>query len=96
VNTLARSSTQRSRRFSTEEKAEMQNVKARVLEQPLLSLWRQGDDVVCQICSPANYSFEAYGILVCNLVRHVAEAFEVNESDVWEWVDKERFHPTLR
>jgi hypothetical protein len=31
-----------------------------------------------------------YGILICDLVRYVAGAFNVTEDDVWEWVDKER------
>ena len=35
-----------------------------------------------------------YGILICDLVRYVAGAFNVTEDDVWEWVDKERRHPT--
>jgi hypothetical protein len=39
-------------------------------------------------------SHEAYGLLVCDLVRHVATAFQVPEDAVWEWVDKERYHHT--
>jgi hypothetical protein len=33
-------------------------------------------------------------LLVCDLVRHVARAFKIEENDVWEWVDKERRNPT--
>jgi hypothetical protein len=40
------------------------------------------------------YPLAVYGILICDLVRHVANAFEVNESAVWEWVDQERNRPT--
>jgi hypothetical protein len=35
-----------------------------------------------------------YGLLIADLVRHVARAFKVGEDAVWEWVDKERGHPT--
>lgn len=38
--------------------------------------------------------FEAYGMLICDLVRHAARAFSVPEAAVWEWVDKERAKPT--
>jgi hypothetical protein len=37
---------------------------------------------------------EQFGIVICDLVRHVALNFSVPESAVWEWVDKERFNPT--
>ncbi len=38
--------------------------------------------------------YEAYGLLVCDLVRHIANKFNVTEEEVWVWVDKERYHPT--
>ena len=40
------------------------------------------------------YGYQHFGLLVVDLVRHVAAAFDVAEDDVWEWVDKERRHPT--
>jgi hypothetical protein len=43
---------------------------------------------------PEGRSHEEYGILLCDLVRHIANAFKVDESDVWRWVDAERFNPT--
>jgi len=52
-----------------------------------------GGDVVCHI-HPQGYTHEQYGLLVCDLVRHVAMAFKVKEDAVWEWVDKERHHNT--
>lgn len=38
--------------------------------------------------------YEAFSLLVCDLVRHIALAYEVDEDDIWEWVDKERYHHT--
>ena len=52
-------------------------------------------DVQCHIYpSERCPTHEEYGLLVADLVRHVARAFNVGEEDVWEWVDKERRHPT--
>ena len=41
-------------------------------------------------------TYETYGLLDADLVRHVARAFDVGEEDVWQWVDKERHHPTTK
>jgi hypothetical protein len=42
----------------------------------------------------AKIGYKEFGLLACDLVRQVAGAFEVDEDEVWEWVDKERHHPT--
>lgn len=39
-------------------------------------------------------TYEQYGIVICDLVRHVANAYGVREDQVWEWVEKERYHQT--
>jgi hypothetical protein len=65
------------------------------IEQPLVVMLEAGGAVVCQIFPNARAaSHREYGLLICDLVRHVARAFEVEEDDVWEWVHKERRHPT--
>ena len=43
---------------------------------------------------PGAMTYGEYGTLIASLVRHVANAFKVQENDVWEWVDKERYDPT--
>ena len=54
-------------------------------------------DVVCHIHPSKNASsHQHYGLIICDLVRHVARAFKVGEDDVWEWVDKERLNPTTK
>jgi hypothetical protein len=57
-------------------------------------MFRQDDNVVCHIHPDKDDSHRHYGLLICDLVRHVAKAFKVHEDDVWEWVDKERDRPT--
>jgi hypothetical protein len=50
---------------------------------------------ICHI-HPGELSYGQFGMLVCDLVRHIAAAFKVEEDDVWAWVDKERRHPTTK
>jgi hypothetical protein len=66
------------------------------IEQPLVIMFEApGGDVVCHIHpSQLAKSHREYGLLICDLVRHVAQAFKVAEEEVWEWVDKERHRPT--
>ena len=68
------------------------------IENPLLIMFAdQQGEVVCHI-HPSEHcpTHETYGLLIADLVRHVARAFKVSEEDVWEWVDKERRHPTTK
>jgi len=39
-------------------------------------------------------NYREYGIPGADIGRNVATAFKVSQSDVWEWVDKERDDPT--
>ena len=36
----------------------------------------------------------ARALMIADIVHHVARAFKVDEDEVWEWMDKERRHPT--
>lgn len=65
-----------------------------MISQPLIIMFRQDDGIVCHIHPTPKDDYRTYGLLVCDLVRHLARAFKVDEDDVWEWVDKERNHPT--
>jgi hypothetical protein len=66
------------------------------IDSPLVIIYEDPSaGVVCRIHqSETANSHKHYGILICDLVRHVARAFKVKEDDVWEAVDKERRHPT--
>ena len=66
-----------------------------IIEKPRVVMFEQDGKVVCHLHqSTMADSHSDYGLLICDLVRHVASAFEVDEDDVWEWVDKERYHHT--
>jgi hypothetical protein len=64
-----------------------------ILEKPLIVMFKQDGDIVCHLHGE-DMTYEGYGLLIADLVRHVARAFKVDEDDVWEWVDKERHHQT--
>lgn len=80
--------------------AELDNLEIRpgamiIVQKPLVIMYRAGDDsIVTNIHPTPDLTYEGYGLLICDLVRHVASAFKVDEDDVWEWVDKERRHHT--
>jgi hypothetical protein len=66
------------------------------IENPLVIMFAdERGDVVCHTHpSERCPNHETYGLLIADLARHVARAFNVAEEDVWEWVDKERRRPT--
>jgi len=62
---------------------------------PLVVMFREPEgNVLCHLHPPEDWTHEHYGLLVCDLVRHVANAFKVDEDAVWDWVDQERHLPT--
>ena len=68
-----------------------------IVTKPLVIVFEEEGVPVTHIW-PSNTcnSHQAYGLIVCDLVRHVARAFKVPEAAVWEWVDRERARPTAR
>ena len=64
------------------------------IKNPLVIVFEDGKKIVCRIHPSKGATHREYGMLICDLVRHVARAFQVEDEDVWEWVDKERRHPT--
>jgi len=63
------------------------------IENPLIIVYEDDKKIVTHIHS-VGYTYAEYGIVITDIVRHVANAFKVHENDVWEWVDKERYHQT--
>ena len=65
------------------------------IDNPLVVMFEGPErKVVTRIHIPTGYTHKMFGLLVCDLVRHLARAFKVSEDDIWEWVDKERRKPT--
>jgi hypothetical protein len=63
------------------------------IEKPLIVVF-ENDGKIQTHLYPGERSSAQYGILIADVVRHVAKAFNVHENDIWEWVDKERYHQT--
>jgi len=64
------------------------------IDKPLVIVFVNEDGQVQTHLYPKERSYQQYGILIADIVRHVARAFKVDENDVWEWVEKERYKPT--
>ena len=63
------------------------------IEKPLIVVF-ENDGKIQTHLYPGERSSAQYGILIADVVRHVAKAFNVHENDIWEWVDKERYRQT--
>ena len=57
-------------------------------------MFDQRDEIVCRLHLRDSYTHQHYGMLVCDVVRNIADAFNVHEDDVWQVVDHERRHHT--
>ncbi|MFY9854772.1 MAG: hypothetical protein WAK26_12930 [Terracidiphilus sp.] len=64
------------------------------IENPIVICFENDDGNIQTHLYPKERTYHQYGILITDIVRHVAKAYEVNEDDVWEWVDKERYRQT--
>ena len=63
------------------------------IDSPLVIVFKNDGQLQTHLY-PGEMTYKGYGLLVADIVRHVAKAFKVREEDVWEWVDKERYEPT--
>jgi hypothetical protein len=63
-------------------------------EPPLIMVWEDDKATRFVLHPPAGLNHSHYGMLVCDLVRHIANHFGVPESEVWYCVDEERRRPT--
>lgn len=68
----------------------------RMIESPLVIMFRHDTDLICKVHRPHDLKWEAYGLVVADLVRHIALAANIDEAVVWSWVDQERENPTAK
>jgi len=50
----------------------------------LIVVFDQRDEIVCRLHLRDSYTHQHYGMLVCDVVRNIADAFNVHEDDVWQ------------
>lgn len=53
------------------------------IKDPYIIVFQSDDQVQTRLC-PGSWGVQEYGILIADLVRHVANAFHVHEKEVWE------------
>ena len=63
------------------------------IDNPLVLMHEHDGEVICHVHG-LDRPVKHYGMLVCDLVRHIAKAYNVEEDDVWAHVDTERRHHT--
>ena len=52
------------------------------------------EGMVCRLHGPPDADYGQFGIVIADVIRHVAKKFDVDEADVLEWVHKEMDEPT--
>ena len=65
-----------------------------IITQPLIILFEHEGNLVCHLHPRQHDTYEGYGLMICDLIRHVARNFDVSEHDVFEWVKREYHKPT--
>ena len=65
-----------------------------ILTKPLIVMFEHDGNLVCHLWPRETDTYQGYGLMICDVVRHVARCFKVDEDDVWQWVDKERRQQT--
>jgi hypothetical protein len=72
----------------------MSEAKKVAIRDPLVIMYKDDQNgVICRLY-PGSVKYPAYAKLVCDLVGHIARAFDVSEDEVWELAEKERGNPT--
>ena len=60
-----------------------------IVHQPL----GDGDNIETILVGPPHADHRAFGIVIADIIRHVAKRFGVAEADVHEWVQRELVQP---
>jgi hypothetical protein len=55
---------------------------------------REDGKVVTELGFPLSWNYKHAALVACDLVRHIALAYHVDEDDVWDMVETEREHPS--
>jgi hypothetical protein len=73
----------------------MPDIESTIVKQPLIFMFLDDkDEGNCLLYPTQDNGYEVFGLLICDLVRHVARCFKVDEEDVFAWIEKERHKPT--
>ena len=74
--------------------------RATIVEKPYIIMFEsqcvEGRLVQCHLYPPKDYTHEHYGLLIADLIGHVAAHYKVDKEDVLRWVQKELDRPTTK
>jgi hypothetical protein len=72
----------------------MKDAAVTMLTNPLIVMFEADGKLVCHLHPPKGSDHKSFGLAICDLIRHVANAFNVHEDEVFDWIEKERRNPT--
>ena len=64
------------------------------MSQEILRCDKEDDGKIYTHLTIDTYSYRAFGILIADIIRHTAHAYNVGVDNVIEWVNRELNHPT--
>ena len=65
-----------------------------VVTKPLILLFEQDGKLTTHLYPRPTDTYEGYGLMIADIIRHSAAHFRVTPEDVHEWVEKELRRPT--
>lgn len=70
---------------------------ATIINQPWIIVYQADDGkMITGLHPPESADYEQYGLLIADVIRHVARMYDVDEFDVFRWVEKEIDKPTTK
>ena len=70
-------------------------------QMPIINPWvivhqpdGEGGGLETILAGPPDGNYRQFGIVIADIIRHVANAYDVDEADVLEWVHREMDSPT--
>lgn len=64
------------------------------IDDPHFVVFTRDGELETDILVKKGESYRTFAMMVADVVRHIANAFKVDEKFIWLWVDKERYKPT--
>ena len=61
---------------------------------PWIIVHQPEDKLETILAGPPDTNYERFGIVIADVIRHVANRFNVEEADVMNWVNREIDDPT--
>lgn len=71
--------------------------KPRIIKQPYVIIYEgEENNVACELHAPKDFTHQHYGLLIADLIRHVANHYKVDEDEILDWIKREIYTPTTK